>query len=115
MIFITSTLLQLHRFYLSAINADCSAGSGGAQSCDLGLPNVQAGTPQVQSILAIVFATIAAVAVLVIVFAGFRMITSQGTPQETAKARNTIIYALVGLIVSLAAEAIVAFVLGKTS
>jgi hypothetical protein len=112
---VTSLLLRLHSLYFAGVSADCSAGSTDAQTCDLGIPNVQAGTPQVQSILAIVFATIAAVAVLIIVIAGFRMITSQGTPQETAKARSTIIYALVGLVVSLAAEAIVSYVLGKTS
>jgi len=50
---------------------------------------------------------------MMIVISGFRFIVGQGSPQETAKARNTIVYALVGLVVALTAEAIVALVLGK--
>ena len=82
-------------------------------NCDTGLIHVGAGNSEVQQILTIAFGIIAALAVLMIVISGFRLIVSQGTPQETSKARNTIIYALVGLIVSLSAEAIVSLVIGK--
>ena len=103
-----------------SVTAECTEGALGRDGkplpgCELGLPNVAAGHDQVQQILSIAFATIAALAVVVIVIAGFRFIIAQGNPQETAKARNTIIYALVGLIVALAAEAIVALVLGKAA
>ncbi len=94
-------------------NAFADCGDGSSSGCDTGLPKVSAGTPQLQNILSILFATIAALAVLMIVIAGFRLITAQGNPQEAAKARNTIIYALIGLIVALGSEAIVAFTLGK--
>ncbi len=96
----------------SAVQADCSLGAGGTR-CDTGLLHVGAGTTQVQQILSIAFGIIAALAVMMIVIAGFRFIIGQGSAQETAKARNTIIYALAGLVVSLMAEAIVALVLGK--
>ena len=78
-----------------------------------GLPTVGAGSSQLQDILKIVFAILAALAVLFIVMGALRMVTSQGNPQEASKARSTIIYALVGLLVALLAEAIVAFVLGR--
>jgi ABC-type polysaccharide transport system permease subunit len=48
-----------------------------------------------------------------IVIAGLRFITAQGNPQENAKARNTIVYAVVGLLVALIAEIFVSFILGK--
>jgi hypothetical protein len=55
----------------------------------------------------------AAVAVLVIVVAGFRYIIAKGEPQALAQAKNMIIYALVGLAVCVMAFAIVNFVIGR--
>ena len=85
----------------------------GSNGC--GLPMAGAGKSQLQDVLQIVFAVLAALAVLFIVIGGLRMVTSQGNPQETGKARATIIYAVVGLVVALLAEAFVAFILGKLS
>lgn len=78
-----------------------------------GLPQTDAGTPQIKIILSIVFAIVGAIALLIIVVSGLRYITSAGDPQKAANARNGIIYALVGLIVALTAQAIVAFVVGR--
>jgi multisubunit Na+/H+ antiporter MnhB subunit len=57
-----------------------------------------------------VLAITGAIAVLIIVIAGFRYIVSQGNPNEVTTSRNAIIYSLVGLIVIIAAYAIVNFV-----
>ena len=51
------------------------------------------------------------VAVIVIVIAGFMYTTSQGDPNKVARAKNAILYAIVGLIIVLAAVAIVNFIL----
>ena len=51
------------------------------------------------------------VAVVVIVIAGFMYTTSQGDPNKVARAKNAILYAIVGLIIVLAAVAIVNFIL----
>jgi type IV secretory pathway VirB2 component (pilin) len=64
-------------------------------------------------ILDIVFATVASIAVLMIVIAGFRYIVAHGDPNATAQAKNTILYAIIGLLVSLAAFSIVTFVVGR--
>lgn len=48
--------------------------------------------------------------VVAILLGAFRYITSRGDPQATVSARNTIIYAVVGLIVALLAESILVFV-----
>lgn len=87
--------------------------SGEGAGCETGLPKASANSDQLQNVLEIVFATLGALSVLFIVIAGLRFITAQGNPQETSKAKNTIIYALVGLLVALIAEAIVAFTLGE--
>lgn len=67
---------------------------------------------RLQIILNTVFAITGAIAVLIIVLAGFRYIISQGNPSEVTTAKNAIIYALVGLVVIMFAFAIVNFVLG---
>ncbi len=90
-----------------------STNCGDGTTCLTNLPKVEAGSVQLHQLLAIIFGVLAAVAVLMIVIAGLRFITAQGEPAEIAKARKTIIYAAAGLAISLAAEAIVALVLGK--
>jgi len=61
-------------------------------------------------VLAIVFGITAGIAVLMVVIGGFRYITAHGDPGATAQARQSIIYAVVGLIITMAAYAIVSFV-----
>lgn len=78
-----------------------------------GLPNKgSAGNADVQTIMMIVIGILGALAVLFIVIGGLRYILSAGDPQAISKAKGTILYALVGLAVAIAAEAIIAFVLG---
>lgn len=60
--------------------------------------------------LSVVFALAASIAVLMIVIAGFRYILAHGDSNAMAQARNSIIYAVVGLVVIMAAYAIVTFV-----
>lgn len=75
------------------------------------LPTVNAGTPELQQILTIFFGILAGIAVLFVIIGGFRYVISNGKPQDMTKAKDTIIYALVGLVVALSAEAIVSFAL----
>jgi len=63
--------------------------------------------------MSIVFATAGAVALLIIVIAGLRMVLSQGNPESVSKARNTIIYAAIGLAVCVLGFSIVTFVLNN--
>jgi membrane associated rhomboid family serine protease len=94
-------------------SATAQVDCGQNQSCDTGLPSAAASGDNLQGALQVIFGIIGALAVLMIVIAGLRFVLAQGNSQETARARNTIIYAVLGLIISLAAEAFVALVLGK--
>ena len=96
-------------FAAGTANVVCLSG----QVCDTGLPMVAANSSQLQGFLQILFGVLAAVAVLIITIAGLRFIFESTNPQETARARNTIIYAVLGLIIALSGEAIVSFVLGR--
>lgn len=54
------------------------------------------------------------VAVFMIIIGGFKFITSGGDSSGVQSARNTIIYALVGLVVAALAQVMVNFVLKET-
>lgn len=83
------------------------------QVCDTGLPTIAANSSQLQVILQLLFGVLAVIAVIVITIAGLRFIFESTNPQETARARNTIIYAVIGLVIALSGEAIVSFVLDR--
>lgn len=56
---------------------------------------------------------IGAVSVLMLVYGGIRYTISMGDPKNVEAAKNTILYAIVGIVVALLAYAIVNFVLGQ--
>lgn len=51
--------------------------------------------------------------VIMIIVGALRYITSQGQPQSAAAARSTVIYAAIGIVVALLAQALVGFVLNR--
>lgn len=55
-----------------------------------------------------------ALALLMLVIAGFRYTISQGDPTSVANSRRMIIYTIVGLVVIALAATIVNFILNKT-
>lgn len=79
------------------------------------LPQTTADKAHLVTAQNIVLSIIGAMTFLVIVISGFRYIVSAGDPQKTAKARNGLIYALVGLAIALAADAIVFFVIDRAT
>jgi hypothetical protein len=54
---------------------------------------------------------IGAVAVLMIIIGGLRYVTSNGDPSQLTSAKNTVLYAAIGLVIAAMANAIVNFVL----
>lgn len=67
----------------------------------------------VTTIIQIVIGIVAAICLLFITIGGFRYILSQGDPQGVAKAKGTILYALIGLAIVIVAQALVTFVVGR--
>jgi len=112
-----------------AVSADCThigsqvaagAGSvanenGGAISCtDPG--TATNGISSLAAHLVNIFSIIVGiVAVIMIIYGGFRYITSGGDSGSVGNAKNTLIYAIVGLIIVALAQVIVRFVLSSTS
>jgi len=93
--------------------SEADRASTNTTKCNSTLPQVNANSDALATILTYVFGTITAVAVLIIIIQGVRYVLSKGEPDKTAQARRGIIYAVVGLIVVLLADVIVAFALGR--
>jgi hypothetical protein len=79
-----------------------------------GLPTSSATAGTVKAVLDVVLTITGSIALLMITIGGFRYIISRGDPSATAQAKDTILYALVGLVVSILAYAIVGFVVNST-
>ncbi len=67
----------------------------------------------IQRALSVVFVVIGAISVMMIVIGGIKFAGSQGDPQGVSKAKNTVIYAIVGLVVAILATVIVDLVIGR--
>lgn len=79
----------------------------------LGIPKVQAGDAQMASALNVVYFWAGVIAVIIIVIGGLLYVTSTGEPAKTKRAKDTILYAVVGLFVVIFAFVITQFVLGR--
>lgn len=102
--------------YVDKLAATAGVNAGGdcaANACDTGLPVIQANNANLQYVLGLVLGIITAMTVIVIIVAGLRMIVSVGDPQAVTRLRKTIMYAVIGLIISLMADVIVALLLGR--
>jgi len=88
-----------------------------AGTCDNS--GVTAGATNVQSIIKTVINifsfVVGVVAVIMIIVGGFRYITSGGDSGNVSNAKNTIIYAIIGLVVVALAQLIVQFVLNRVT
>lgn len=85
------------------VSAGC--GSGNGERVDKIIANV----------LNILSFVIGVIAVIMIVIGGFKYVMSQGDSNSISSAKNTLLFALVGLVIVASAQIIVKFVLGSTS
>ena len=98
----------------SALALDSSAESGFEKGIkDTGGSSGQSVSSFIQSIINILLFIAGVIAVVMVVIGGLRFVLSNGDSGATSKARNTIIYALVGLVITIMSYAIVNFVLGN--
>jgi hypothetical protein len=90
-----------------------ATGEGGT-GCDTNGDNADLGdiAAKIVNLLSIV---VGVVAVIMIIFGGFRYITSGGDSGNVSTAKNTLIYAIVGLIIVALAQFIVHFVLNNVN
>ena len=65
----------------------------------------------IQTIVRVLLFLIGAISVIMIIIGGFRYVVSQGDSGAVTSAKNTILYAVIGLVVAIFAWAIVDFVI----
>lgn len=89
---------------------------GNGDTCN-GNKNVDQGGSHIETIIRVVVNVfsliVGVVAVIMIILGGLRYITSGGDSNNVSSAKNTIIYAIIGLVVVALAQFIVQFVLNK--
>lgn len=101
----------------ASVDAACAPGSS-AQDCIKAGADVKTGTgtktlgEQIQNVVNVLLFVLGAISVIMIVIGGIRYTLSNGDSSAISGAKNTILYAVVGLVVALLAYAIVNFVLG---
>ncbi len=76
------------------------------------IPQQELGDSQVQSAISFFFIIAGIIAVIMIIIGGYWYVLSAGDPQKVKKAKDTILYAVVGLVISISAWAIIEFILG---
>ncbi len=107
-----SMLIILKVFAATCSGSQLNAGATDNTCYNTDLPTVAASSNELQTILQILFGILGALAVLFIVIGGFSYVVSGGDTNAMQKAKSTIMYAVIGLLVAVFAEAIVTFVLG---
>ncbi len=83
-------------------NNDTNCGTGKTQQCTIG--------DRVSTVVNILLFVIGTVSVIMIIIGGLRYVLSNGDSTQVTNAKNTILYAVIGLVVALLAYAIVNFV-----
>jgi len=118
------SLLNLLTIGPAVVHAQCDpTTTKGSIACgtdnSAGVPDT--GTPvkdlntTITNIVNILSIVVGIVAVIMIILAGFRYVTSGGKQESIASAKNTIMYAIVGLIIVALAQTIARFVLQKST
>jgi glucan phosphoethanolaminetransferase (alkaline phosphatase superfamily) len=93
-----------------AVNVfDQCAGNSTAAVCKSKNDNA---TSMIKTVINLLLTALGIIAVIMIIIGGIRYTTSQGDSAGVTGAKNTIIYAVAGLVVAILSFAIVNFVLG---
>lgn len=115
-----STIILLGLAYLlcmpSTVEAQFSGGatSGVNSALGDGMPtNLTEGDSSiVNNAINIMLYAVGVLSVIMLIFGGIRYVVSGGQKEKVTNAKNTILYALVGLLIAIFANAIIQFILG---
>lgn len=77
------------------------------------IPGVNANSTVLGNIFNVVLALAGAIAVAFIVWAGIQYVLSRGEPAKIKQAKDTILYALIGIVVVMLSFVIVNYIVGQ--
>ena len=89
-----------------------SAGIGAARGDNTPSNLVNGDSSIIKRAINIMLFAVGVLSVVMLVFGGFRYVLSGGKKESVTNAKNTILYAIVGLLVAVFAYAIINFILG---
>ncbi len=95
--------------------AECSGTPQEIAQCSVDLvggTNAPVLSEQIALIINLLIGLIATAAVIMLIIGGFRYVFSQGEEKATKSAKDTILYAIIGIVVSILAFSIANFVVG---
>ena len=101
--------------FAAIATSNCTNSKGCAQQ---GTETLDAGSTLsigkiIGTVISILAWIIGIVSVFMVIFGGFRFVTSGGDSNAVSSARSTIFYALIGLVVAVLAQVLVHFVLNR--
>ena len=120
---IAASLMMLFNIYPSLAYAACpgtttkeqiQCGANDAAGKKGGNPEADVNAT-IKTIINLLSVIVGIVAVVMLIIGGFRYITSGGAAEKVTSAKNTIIYALIGLVIVALAQVIVRFVLSNVT
>ncbi|MCL2037521.1 pilin [Candidatus Saccharibacteria bacterium] len=92
----------------------CKANPNSSVCADLKDPNADTALNNTfRNIINVLIFVAGIIAVIMITISGIRFVTGRGSPDAVTKARNMLIYSIVGLVIAVSAFAIVNFVLSR--
>lgn len=114
---------DLEKNVCSGTNLSLGSGGSHAGGFNRGCENPIGGTGKpedrlnkvIGDLINILTVIVSIVAVIMIIVGAFRFITSAGDPGKVSAAKNTVLYAVVGLAIVALAQAIARFVLGQST
>lgn len=94
--------------HAAPVDSACEGLTATGQKCSGGKAGF---TKIVKAVINVLSIIVGAVSVIMIIIGGFRYVVSAGDSNAISSAKNTILYAIVGLVIVLFAQIIVAFVI----
>lgn len=85
----------------------------GADTCSPALGSINDIWLVLLALIEILLRVAVLIAIAYVLIGGFKYITSRANPEKTSTAKNTIVDAIIGLIIAVAATAVVSFIAGR--
>ena len=96
-----------------SVSAQVSKGIDTATTSEMQGKSIDGDSGLIKTVVNILLWAVGILSVIMIIFSGFRYITSSGDASKTKSAQSTLIYSVVGLIVAIMAYAIVNMVINR--
>jgi len=96
-----------------SVSAQVSKGIDTATTSEMQGKSIDGDKGLIKTVVNVLLWAVGVLSVIMIIFSGFRYITSAGDASKTKSAQSTLIYSVVGLIVAIMAWAIVNMVINR--